>query len=286
MIMKVKNVDFGYACISNIIKDCSTASTVQMGRFNQIEDKEIQIYKLKKTAESNLKNTIRLLWHNKAEGFKLYRFSSQLIPLANHPAGQIWDYQKELADQFKKINKKIKANNFKVSAHPGQYTVINTKGKEKFKNAVRDLIYHDKVLTAMGLDNNAVMVVHVGGVYGDKKASLKRFKKNFKQLPSSVQKRIVIENDDTSYSISDVLELCHKLNRPMVLDVHHHNCYNQGEKLAEYISEIFDTWEELERPPKIHFSSPRSKKHPRSHASYVDSAQFLKKSQKVISSML
>ena len=275
MIMKVKNVDFGYACISNIIKDCSTAGTVQMTRFNKIEDKDIKIYTLKKTAKRNLKNTIRLLWHNKAENFKLYRFSSQLIPLANHPKGQIWDYRKELADQFKKITKIIKDNDFKVSVHPGQYTVINTKGKNKFRNAVRDLVYHDQVLTAMGLDQNAVMVVHVGGVYGDKSTSLKRFIKNFKKLPSSVQNRIVIENDDTSYSISDVLNLCHKLNRPMVLDVHHHQCYNQGEKLSEYLPEIFSTWKNLDRPPKVHFSSPKSKKHPKSHADYIDANQFL-----------
>ncbi|MCK4260202.1 MAG: hypothetical protein KAX49_14585 [Halanaerobiales bacterium] len=33
---------------------------------------------------------------------------------------------------------------------------------------MQDLIYHDKVITTMGLDENAIMVVHVGGVYGNK----------------------------------------------------------------------------------------------------------------------
>lgn len=273
--MKFDNIDFGYACVSTEIKNCSTAKTVPKGRFEEMDDKEVQIYRLRKVAEANLTNTIRLLWHNIAEGFILYRFSSQLIPLANHPSGQIWDYTEVLADKFEKISKIISKNKLKVSSHPGQYTVINTKDEDKFKNAVRDLKYHNKVLSAMGLDENTVMVTHVGGVYGDKEASLERFIDNFRKLPEEVKNRIVIENDDTSYSISEVLALCQELDRPMVLDVHHHQCYNQGEDLEEMLPDIFTTWDKLERPPKVHFSSPRSKKNPKRHADYIDPDQFL-----------
>ena len=272
--MNYQNIDFGYACISTLIKDCSTAKVVPMGRFNDIDDEEVQIYKLKKVAEKNLTNTIRLLWHNITEGFKLYRFSSQLIPLANHPSGQIWEYTETLSTKLEKLSKIINENELKVSSHPSQYTVINTKENHKFTNAIRDLKYHNKVLTAMGLDENAVMVVHVGGVYGDKKASMQRFIDNFKKLPKGVQNRIVVENDDTSYSIGDVLYICNEINRPMVLDVHHHQCYNQGENLKEMLPEIFTTWDKLKRPPKVHFSSPRSKNSPKSHADYIDPEQF------------
>ncbi|QTL98123.1 UV DNA damage repair endonuclease UvsE [Iocasia frigidifontis] len=268
-------IDFGYACISSIIKNCSTARTVPLGKFQKLEDKDSKIYRIEKIARSNLKNTTRLLWHNIAEGFKLYRFSSQLIPLANHPAGQIWNYEKELAGEFEKIGNIIKKHNLKVSSHPGQYTVINTKSEKKFINSVRDLIYHNKVLTAMNLDGNAVMVTHVGGVYGDKKKSMERFIKNFNKLPQNVRNRLVVENDDTSYSISDVLTICKTINRPMVLDVHHHNCYNQGENLEDYLAEIFDTWNILNRPPKVHFSSPRSKEKPLSHADYIKADDFI-----------
>ena len=229
MTLELPNIDFGYACISSIIKDCSTAKTVSLNKFKEVEDDEIKVYRLEKVARANLKNTTRLMWHNITEGFKLYRFSSQLIPLANHPLGQVWDFTKTLSDELSKIGRIINTNDLKVSTHPGQYTVINTNKEETFQNAILDLKYHDKVLTSMGLDENAVMVTHVGGVYGDKEKSIERFITNFKQLPSSVQNRIVIENDDSAYSIKDVLYLCETLNRPMVLDVHHHNCYNQGE---------------------------------------------------------
>ncbi len=273
--MNLENIDFGFACISNLIKDCSTARTVPMSRFNKIEDEEAKIYALKRIAEKNLTNTIRLLWHCITEDIQLYRFSSQLIPLGNHPKAQIWDFADDLSEQFEKIGRIITNNQLKVSTHPGQFTVINTKGEEKFKNAVRDLVYHNKMLNKMGLNENAVMVTHVGGVYEDKGKSLKRFIKNFNKLPEQIQNRLVIENDDTSYSIGDVLSLCQEIERPMVLDVHHHQCYNQGENLADYLADIFSTWQDLDRPAKIHFSSPKSKSSPKSHADYIDPADFL-----------
>jgi len=273
--MNLENIDFGYACISSVIKDCSTAKSVPMTSFKKIDNDEGRIYRLERVARENLKNTIRLLWHNVAEDIKLYRFSSQLIPLANHPIGQIWDFTKTLNDELSKIGSIAKKNKIKVSTHPGQYTVVNTNKQKIFENSIRDLKYHDKMLSAMGFDNNAVMVTHVGGVYGNKDKSLQRFVDNFQQLPSGVQNRLVVENDDTSYSVSDVLELCQKIKRPMVLDVHHHKCYNQGENLKEYLEDIFSTWDQLNRPPKIHFSSPKSTKDQLSHAKYINSKDFL-----------
>lgn len=273
--MELEDIDFGYACISAIIKDCSTAKTVPLGAFKKIDSQDGKIYRLASVARANLNNTVRLLWHNIAENIKLYRFSSQLIPLGNHPLGKVFNFEEELAEEFKKIAKIIKDNNLKVSTHPGQYTVINTNKEKTFQNSIKDLEYHDKVLRAMNLDNNAVMVTHIGGVYGDKEKSLKRFINNFKLLPKSIQNRLVIENDDTSYSIADVLAICQQIKRPMVLDVHHHNCYNQGENLVEYLEEIFKTWSNLDRPPKVHFSSPRNQKNPSSHADYINSNDFI-----------
>lgn len=275
MTLELPNINFGYACISTMIPNCSTAKTVPMTQFKKIESTEAQIWRLENVARENLNNTIRLLWHNIAEGIKLYRFSSQLIPLANHPLGQIWDWQEVLTEELTKIGQIIKENDLRVSTHPGQYTVINTKTAKTFQSAIADLTYHDDVLTAMGLDDNAVMVVHVGGVYNDKAEALERFITNFRRLPESIQRRIVIENDDTSYSIKDVLYLCDTLQRPMVLDVHHHNCYNQGEDLEEYLPRIFATWEGLARPPKVHFSSPKSPKDWLSHADYINSDAFM-----------
>lgn len=54
--------------------------------------------------------------------------------------------------------------------------------------------------------------IHVGGTYGDKEATIKRFAANFCRLSPACQKRLTVENDDipNSYSLADLMPL-HKL---------------------------------------------------------------------------
>lgn len=53
----------------------------------------------------------------------------------------------------------------------------------------------------MGLDQNSVMIIHMGGIYGDKPAALERFKVNYKErLGESVKRRLVLENDEVCLS--------------------------------------------------------------------------------------
>jgi UV DNA damage endonuclease len=59
----------------------------------------------------------------------------------------------------------------------------------------------------------------------------------------------------------------------MVLDIHHHAVNNGGEDLGGLWPRILGTWRGT--IPKIHVSSPKSAKSPRSHADYVDREQFM-----------
>ncbi len=137
-----------------------------------------------------------------------------------------------------------------------------------------DLRYHDLLFDAMGLGNQAKLVLHVGGLYKDKPQSLNRFKRVFNELPKRIQERVIIENDDKSYTANDVLTLCQEIGAPMVLDVHHHNCCNDGTNLLTMLPGIFSSWgKEI---PKIHFSSPKgSTANVRAHADYIDIDEFM-----------
>ena len=37
------------------------------------------------------------------------------------------------------------------------------------------------------------------------------------------------------------LDLCQEINCPMVLDLHHHKCKNDGENIADLLEDIFNT---------------------------------------------
>lgn len=132
------------------------------------------------------------------------------------------------------------------------------------------------MLEAMGLGETSKLVIHVGGKYDDRNTALSRFKEQFDALPQQLKERLTLENDDRCFTAAEVLQLSKEIKVPMVLDIHHHQILNNGESLSAMLPEIFATWDNV---PKVHLSSPRSEKDPRSHADYLETdpvVEFLK----------
>ena len=73
----------------------------------------------------------------------------------------------------------------------------------------------------MGLDQDSVMIMHMGGVFGDKAATLDRFRTNYARLSESVKARLVLENDEICYNVDDLMPICQELNIPIIFDYHH-----------------------------------------------------------------
>lgn len=112
-------------------------------------------------------------------------------------------------------------------------------------------------------DRDAVMILHLGGVFGDKAATLDRFRENYSKLPQGVKDRLVLENDDVSWSVHELLPLCEELNIPMVLDFHHHNIIFDPDQIREGTKDIVNlfprilaTWRRKNITPKMHYSEP------------------------------
>lgn len=272
--MKIR---FGYVAIAMDLKDCSPSKTVTVNNLQKIDDRDVQISKVRRLARENLRNTLRILKYNAAHQIHLYRFTSKLVPLATHPLLGGWDYVGDLSEELRETGLYVREHKMRVSAHPDHFTVINTPDPEIFRASEKDLRYHHNLLTCMNLDYETKLVLHIGGVYKDKQASMQRFIDNFKLLAPEIRKRIVLENDDKSYNASDVLEVCRKLEIPMVFDLHHHSCCNNGAGISDILPAVFDTWKDESLPPKVHISSPKSTapKEFRMHAEYVESGEFL-----------
>ena len=66
------------------------------------------------------------------------------------------------------------------------------------------------------------MVIHGGGIYGDKESAIQRWSDNYKNLPPSVKKRLVLENCEKCYSIEDCLKINELCGVPIVFDTHHY----------------------------------------------------------------
>ena len=112
-------------------------------------------------------------------------------------------------------------------------------------------------------DRDAVMILHLGGVFGDKQATLDRFRTNYARLSEGIKKRLVLENDDVSWSVHDLLPVCEELNIPFVLDFHHHNIIFDPSQIREGTKDIMAlfprilaTWRRKNITPKMHYSEP------------------------------
>ncbi|MGO0060643.1 UV DNA damage repair endonuclease UvsE [Brevibacillus fluminis] len=258
-------IRLGYACISMATPNNPNKKTT-IAQLNKL-DQAGQLKKLRQILQTNFFNLMDLLEYNAKHQIFLYRLPSEFVPFATHDIAKEWDWAKEFVWDFEKAGDYIRKTGMRLTSHPGHYSILNTPKPNVLEATIKDFDYHAKVFDLMGLDHNSVLVTHVGGLYDDKETSLERFAAHFDLLPDHVKARLVVENDDTSFTMVDVLGLCEKLGIPMVLDVHHHHCVNNGENWVDYLPRVIKTWGE--RTPKLHFSSPKSDSEFRSHADEI-----------------
>ncbi|KAG5979694.1 hypothetical protein E4U55_004851 [Claviceps digitariae] len=212
----------------------------------------------------NARDIVKMLRWNDKYGINFMRLSSEMFPFASHE-----EYGYDLsfaADVLSDAGKVASELGHRLTTHPGQFTQIGSPRKEVVAAAVRDLAYHDEMLTRLRLsdqlDRDAVMILHMGGTYGDKEATLDRFRSNYSKLPAGVKKRLVLENDDVSWSVHELLPVCEELNIPLVLDYHHHNIIFDSSvregtlDIIGLYDRIKATWSKKNITQKMHYSEP------------------------------
>lgn len=233
------------------------------------------IQKIKNLVVENLKDGIKLIEWNKENNINVMRLSSEIFPHKTNPKIRGYSYKFSLP-YLKNLGNLAKKYNHRLTFHPGQYNVIGTPDDKIFIQTSNELKHHADLLDFMGLDRNSIMVIHGGGVYGDKNKTIKRWIDNFYRLPKNVQDRLVIENCEKCYSIEDCLEISKAVNIPVVFDTHHYNCYNilhpdeNLKEAREYIPSILETWKKRSIRPKFHVSEQAPDSKIGKHSDYIE----------------
>lgn len=266
-------VRLGYVAIALNLPKVTSSSNVTYTFYKKLATEEEKLNKLKKVSYSNIMDLKKILEYNVENQIHFYRVTSALIPLATHPDVN-WDYRKIFATDFKLIGDYIKTNKMRVDTHPDQFNVINSVDENVVENTKRNLLFHSNLFKDMDYPLGK-MVLHVGSVAGGKEAALKRFVKNFNTFPQEITSKLILENDDKTFTAVETLKLCKELDVPMVLDVHHHRCNNDGYTIEEILPDIMDTWRNQLLPPKLHFSSPKDGPYDRKHADFIDAKDFI-----------
>ena len=260
-------MSIGYGCLNIGTPNTNIRSVMQRNATPE---------KLTEVTAHNLEALEKMVDYNIANDIRLYRISSDLIPFGLSPVNAL-DWPEIHKEAFERVGAKIRKSGMRVSLHPGQYTVLNSPTEDVGERAIADLIYHDKILAALGTDTTNKIVLHVGGIYGDKKEAIERFEQNFRRLPETVQNRLILENDDRLYNIEEVLELAHRLQIPAVYDNLHHaiNPPASGGADPYWIAEAKKTWKMTDGNQKIHYSQQAPGKRPGAHTDTIDLETFL-----------
>lgn len=266
-------VRLGYVAIALNLPKVTSSSNVTYTFYKKLTTEEEKINKLKKVSYSNILDLKRILEYNVENEIHFYRITSALIPLATHPDVN-WDYRRIFQRDFKIIGDYIKENNMRVDTHPDQFNVINSVDENVVENTKRNLYFHANLFKDMDYPLGK-MVLHVGSSLGGKEVALKRFINNFKAFPHEITSKLILENDDKTFTAEETLKLCRELGVPMVLDVHHYRCNNNGHSIEEILPDIIDTWKDELLPPKFHFSSPKDGPKDRKHADFIDVNDFI-----------
>ena len=266
---------FGLCCLfKNEAITFRTTTAKALAPLKQAE----QLAKLSTICLHNVENLHQAVETAHRLGIGAFRVMSPLFPRMTHPvvgyalddlpAGEI------IAQQMATTRVLAMHYDIRLSFHPDQFVVLSSPHPEVVKNSLRELEYQGELAVALGAD---VINLHAGGVYGDKDLALQRFAAALGDLSPEVRNRLSVENDDSSYTVRDLLPLCSRTSLPLVYDVHHHRCNPDGLTILEATDLAAATWQTLGREPYCHLSSPRSgwgNENPRPHADYINVADL------------
>lgn len=259
----------GYACI-NTSAGYSTNKSCKLANCTP--------ERLRELISSNLYGLLQVLKWNKEHNIFMFRISSVIIPFASHEVNTV-NWREEYRDELAEIGNFIKENSMRVSMHPGQFVNINSVYPDIVKLSLKDLDWHGKFLDSLGMDSTHRLIIHTGGVYGDKKSAIERFIKVYENIREDIKIRLTLENDDRNYNVEDVLYISKKCKIPIVFDYLHHQVLNSGQKCDEDIEGIlrrcFATWNDKAGLPKIHCSSQKPGAKGGVHAETINIDEFM-----------
>ncbi|TYJ57345.1 UV damage endonuclease UvdE [Cryptococcus floricola] len=246
----------GYACLNTVLRGTKPDSIFcsRTCRIASIEEEGMELPK--GLAMMNVRDLKTMIQWNEDNKIRFMRMSSEMFPFASHAK---YGYDLAFAgESLKEAGDLAKQYGHRLTMHPGQFTQLGSPKKAVIDSSIRELEYQCEIMDRMGLDQDGVMIIHMGGVYGDKESTLARFKENFTtRLPENVRNRLVLENDEICYNVDDIFPLCEELSIPIIFDYHHDSIHPSLSPPSVLIPKIAELWKKRGIKMKQHLSEQR-----------------------------
>ncbi|WVQ95791.1 UV damage endonuclease UvdE [Kwoniella sp. CBS 9459] len=246
----------GYACLNTVLRSTKPDSIFcsRTCRIASIEEEGMELPK--GLALMNVRDLSTMIEWNEQNKIRFMRMSSEMFPFASHAK---YGYTLEFADEgLKAAGALAKKYGHRLTMHPGQFTQLGSPKANVIESSIRELEYQCEIMDRMEIGVEGVMIIHMGGIYGDKESTLARFKENYTtRLSDNIKKRLVLENDEICYNVDDLMPISRELNIPIIFDYHHDWIYPSAEPPSVLIPQIAEIWKKRGIPMKQHLSEPR-----------------------------
>lgn len=246
---------------------CSTSDNV-LTTNRRFRLKGLSEDRVIETFSRNLEDFVKLLGLSRDMGLSIFRLGSNFIPFASHPSFRE-EWLEPIGRLLVEASSTIKSFGVRVTMHPAQYIVLNSPRRSVVEKSIKELWYHFWVLDTIGFGGESIVVLHVGGVFGDKEGAVKNL---YRVLEENkwLTRRLALENDERHYSVREVIEIAEPFGIPVVYD-HYHHTLNPS---SFSVDRLIATWRG--RPLEIHVSSGNEKTGRfGEHGDYVKAEDFV-----------
>jgi len=189
---------------------------------------------------------------------KMVRISSPVLPVATEASWKYFWSKPDVIDycekHFAPIGEFARANDVRLSMHPGQFTVLASDSPDIVDRSIEEFEYHVNMARWMGYGRkfqDFKINVHISGRQGPQGII-----KVLPRLTPEARNTITIENDENSWGLDASLEL--EKHVALVVDIHHHWCHSAGEYISandDRIKRVQDSWRGVR--PAMHYSVSR-----------------------------
>ena len=253
----------GYACINSTLQAAEGITTNRGMRQKTFNEKGLDY--VSELALQNCKDLVDIVKWNEKMDIKLFRMSSDIFPwMTFYDFTDLPDYN-EIVSLLKEVGQLADKYGQRLTFHPSHFNALGSPNPIVVEKAIKELNKHGEIMDIMGLSATVYnkINIHVGGAYGDKEATLKRWINSYYLLDDSTQKRLTIENDDKAnmYSVKELYNgISKQCGVPIVFDYYHHKFCTGGLTEQEALTLAVSTWPE-DIIPCCHYSESRRKEH-------------------------
>lgn len=271
-------IRLGYACINMTLGKavCSSRTATQKTLIKLGEEEAVKY--LKELTIKNINDLLTILRWNEEHNIRFFRITSSLYPhlgdtelIEHFPNAGYFKGDISFAEKYLlEVGDFVRKYNHRLTFHSHPYTQLGSPTPGIIDKSLFDIMILYKTFKYMGITPSPYncVIVHGGGVYGNKLETIERIKNTVFKLPERIKNMIVFENDERHYNPLDLLLLCEEVKVPLCFDIFHNAISKEHVKITpEFIDRIIKTWNGY--IPKFHLSEQNKDGRFGAHSDYV-----------------